>query len=108
MNILLYLVTVGNLLAMMFLSLPFFAQSVQDFSPGLYMNIYVQPSLVVMIGICGLFAIPISSVLTKYNVTAKRKIRSLSALLVLFISLGLILYFNLNELSELMNRPTYE
>jgi hypothetical protein len=100
--------TVLNLLAMMFLTLPFLAQSVQDFSPGLYIKIYMDPSLVLMIGICCIFAIPISSALQKFNFMVKRRNIILLVQLILFVSLVLILNFNLSDLNQIMDRPSYE
>lgn len=108
MKILVYLTTVLILLSLMLVSLPFLAHSVQDFSPGLYMNIYMDPSLVLFIGVCCLVALPITSALQKRNVTVKRRNITLSIQMLLLVSLVLVLYFNMSDLSELINRPTYE
>ncbi|MBW3110246.1 hypothetical protein KYJ26_00110 [Bacillus sp. MCCB 382] len=108
MKILIYIMTVLNLLALTFLSLPFLAQSVQDLSPGLYVNIYMDPSLVLMIGVCCLIAIPLSSALYKFNATLKRRNRTLYGLLLLLVSIVLILYIQSDALNEIMNRPSYE
>ncbi len=108
MKISVYLMTVLILLTLMLVSLPFLAQSVQDFSPGLYINIYMHPSLVLIIGICCLLALPLTSVLQKLNISKKRRNITLSIQMLLLVSLVLVLYFNMSDLSELMNRPTYE
>ncbi|PFA66800.1 hypothetical protein CN378_12945 [Bacillus sp. AFS015802] len=108
MKILIYIMTVLNLLAMTFLSLPFFAQSVQDFSPGLYVRIFMDPSLVLIIGICCIFAIPLSSALHKYTITVKRRNITFYALMLLLVSITVILYIQADDLNQLLNRPSYE
>lgn len=100
-----------NALIMFFtiaLLLPFMAQSIQNISPMLYVNIYVAHIELYTI-ICSIvLAILLTFVTFRENFTiTKHKIFIIIQLLILS-SLVLVYYFNMGYLGELMYRPTYE
>lgn len=103
-----YILTALLMVTRLLLLLPFFAQTVQDISPKLYIKIYLESFTLSTTFSSLILALPLSYFIIKTNPTGKTRIILIAILLIMFISLLSILYFNLPFLAELMVRPSYE
>lgn len=103
-----FLLSMAITFLIVILILPFAAQSIQDFSPDLYISIYMYHSLAYAIVSSLVLAIPLWFVMNRSEMTSKMQFSLIGTMLVLTVFLATVYYFNVNYLNELWSRPTYE
>jgi hypothetical protein len=90
------------------LTLPFAAQPTQNFSPNLYTNLFNDHAELFAITTSFIIAFQLTLLIIRKNVNIKRKVFISLIQSLLILILVLIYFLNMNYLSELMVRPTYE
>lgn len=90
------------------LTLPFAAQPVHNLSPNLYINLFRYHVQLFAITTSFIIAFPLTLLTIRKNVNIKRKVLIFLIQSLLILILVLIYVLNMNYLSELMVRPTYE
>lgn len=107
-SVTIFILTALNMFSIIILILPFFAQETQEFSPNLYVNLYLDHLQLYSITCSVLLSILITYVIKKKSSTIKIRLFTICTQLLLLVFLSLVIYYNLNYLDELILSPTYE